>query len=319
VQTAPQQVPGIRVAIGATAVTTTTEDVFIDVAPGAVTMTASGAEVRSILIRSTGGDAFAGNETGAHCAGATAKVVLAPSTRGSAKQDYIVIVGLTGSTPPKAPCNGNKIGPMTTNASAPTGAANLSRFDAEITFAGDPFLSPNCGTIASEHVQLSIHGGVGGGGADPFFGGGNIAEFAPRAVVPGSPTAPPDCEANGLTFWAIDGDFTVTPITGGTVRTLRLRVWVEGGSDRSRPQQCQTPTGEKRLVGTITLVDSDEFLRPQGINADAVEFGPFGAGCTAHDRSFTNVAFTGGLGWVSKANVELACELPNQGLSPKNC
>ena len=42
-------------------------------------------EVRSILIRSTGGDAFAGNETGAHCAGSSAKVVLAPSTRGSAK------------------------------------------------------------------------------------------------------------------------------------------------------------------------------------------------------------------------------------------
>ena len=318
VQTAPTRVAGISVRLGTTTVTTTSSDVFADIPAGPVTVSARGAiEIRSILIRSTGGDALAGDGTGAHCTGASASLVLDPSTQTDVKQDYILIVGLPGSTTPRGPCKGTRIGAPRT---APGGGPrDLTRFDAEVTFAGAPFLSPNCATIASQHIQVSIHGGVGGGGPDPFFGGGNISEYAPREIVPGSPKAPPDCESNGFVFWAIDGDFSVQLLPTGAVRTLVLRVWVSGGGDRSRPRQCQTPVGQTRMVGTITLIDSDEFLRPQGITADAIEFGPFGVGCTAHDRAFSNVAFTSGIGWVSKASVELSCEAPGRGLSPANC
>lgn len=317
-QTAPTHVAGVVVNLGGTSVTTTAREVFADIVSGPLTISATGAEVRSILIRSTGGDALANDGTGAHCTGASARVTLDPSSGAGQKQDYIVIIGLPGSTTPRGVCRGTHIGaPRTTT--LPHGPGSLKRFDAEITFAGDPFLSPNCGLIASQHIQVSIHGGVNGGGPDPFYGGGNISEYEPREVVPGSPTAPPDCESNGFVFWAIDGNFHVEHLPTGDVRTLELRVWVAGGGDRSRPQQCQTPTGLARLVGTITLIDSDEFLRPQGIEADAITFGPFGAGCTAHDRSFSNVAFKSGIGWISKANVQLACEAPGAGLSPKNC
>ncbi len=317
VQTAPNRVAGISVRLGATTVTTTSSDVFADVPAGPVTISARGAtEVRSILIRSTGGDALAGDGTGAHCTGASASLVLDPSSQTDVKQDYILIVGLPGSTTPRGPCKGTRIGAP--RSATGSGYRDLKRFDAEVTFAGAPFLSPNCATIASQHIQVSIHGGV-GGSQDPFYGGGNISEYAPREIVPGSPKAPPDCESNGFVFWAIDGDFSVQLLPTGAVRTLVLRVWVSGGGDRSRPRQCQTPVGQNRLVGTITLIDSDEFLRPQGITADAIEFGPFGTGCTAHDRAFSNVAFASGIGWVSKASVELSCEAPGRGLSPANC
>ena len=317
VQTAPTRVAGISVRLGATTVTTTSSEVFADIPSGSVTISARGAtEVRSILIRSTGGDALAGDGTGAHCTGASAALVLDPSSQTDVKQDYILIIGLPGSTTPRGLCKGTRIGaPRSATGSGPR---DLKRFDAEVTFAGAPFLSPNCAAIASQHIQVSIHGGV-GGTQDPFYGGGNISEYAPREIVPGSPKAPPDCESNGFVFWAIDGDFSVQLLPTGAVRTLVLRVWVSGGGDRSRPRQCQTPVGQKRLVGTITLIDSDEFLRPQGITADAIEFGPFGARCTAHDRAFSNVAFASGIGWVSKAYVQLSCEAPGRGLSPANC
>ena len=228
--------------------------------------------------------------------------------------DYTIAVRFAPNARTGVPaCKGQ--GPVTGNG-AGSGPSKTVRFDATVEMPGFPMLTRNCGTIASQFLTVVAHGGYVSG---EWQGGGSISELPPKDIVPPNPSTPPDCAANNLTFWAYGGSLEVTPVSGGTVRTLTLYVWVSGG-DQSVPTQCLPPEGAARREGTITLIDSDEFLRPQNITADAIVVGPFGAGCTAHDRAFSNVAFASGIGAIPKAIVEVQCESPGaSGLSGKSC
>ena len=295
--------------VGGQSVTTDSGGVARIVVPQGV-VSVQGTGLSSIVVSETA----SGTNTVCAVTGASGSVSLGAARAPDSSSDYTIAIRFAPNQRTGVPaCNGQAPGSGRTAA----GPGRVVRFDATVEMPGFPMLTRNCGTIASQFITVSVHGGYVKSGE--WQGGGSISELPPKDVVPPNPSTPPDCAANNLTFWAYGGTLDVKPVDGGTVRTLTLNVWVSGG-DQSVPQQCNAPDGAARREGTITLVDSDEFLRPQNITADAIVVGPFGAGCTAHDREFSNVAFVSGIGAIPKAIVEVQCESDSTtGLSGKNC
>ena len=193
------------------------------------------------------------------------------------------------------------------NATGPGGGATGSgRFEFRITWhiRGATTTPPNCN---------STSGIVTGHGNAIVIGGEINANGLTEAETPFLAR----CRTPVINLRVRSADLSVRDIDAQhSVRTVHAVVEISS-SGNHRGSECAVGT-----QGSLTVIDSDVFLRPQNLYADSFVLGGWNKPCAAHRHSWSqaNKGADSPTGPGSHVAVEVICQgPPGTGLSGRNC